>query len=291
MTPLLDQVKTRTRHGLRAARDFVAPRGSNRGNAIDSLRDARESYPKTTRPGQDLRILVVAPPKSGNMWIKCLLANAYGLAWIPEHQGPQRGAEAGLRAFVEAGHFRPGTIMHRHYGYSPEFVEIARSVPCQLVTIVRDPYDLFVSYYYHLQTFTTGHQRNQVASATMTGKPLDHPDVLAYLAGDFGKLLARAEAWVRSGDSLVVRYEDLHRDQLGELTRVTALIRAASPTEIGQAVTQCSADAMRGYSRNMAKHVRKATVGDSKQRLGPEHLAIFRERYAGVIRDLGYEAR
>jgi hypothetical protein len=44
-------------------------------------------------------------------------------------------------------------------------------------------------------------------------------------------------------------------------------------------------------SRGRAKHVRTATVGDSKNHLSEQHLKIFRERDSDLIRKLGYEVR
>jgi hypothetical protein len=38
-------------------------------------------------------------------------------------------------------------------------------------------------------------------------------------------------------------------------------------------------------------HIRAAKVGDSQDRLKEAHLAVFRERYANLIRGLGYEVR
>jgi hypothetical protein len=37
--------------------------------------------------------------------------------------------------------------------------------------------------------------------------------------------------------------------------------------------------------------VRAAKVGDSREKLNEEHLAVFREKYADMIRALGYEVR
>jgi predicted PolB exonuclease-like 3'-5' exonuclease len=48
---------------------------------------------------------------------------------------------------------------------------------------------------------------------------------------------------------------------------------------------------MRQKSAMMAWNVRAAKVGDSRERLTEAHLAIFRERYADLIRSLGYEVR
>jgi hypothetical protein len=257
---------------------------------LDALRQARSGHPKTTRPGQDLRILVVGPPKTGNMWIKCLLANIYGLRWI-EHDGPDDKTLASLERFIERGGFAPGTIFHRHYAYSPEFMAIMSQVPCHLVTMIRDPYDLFVSNYYHLQNAPERFGRPGDPRASVVGRPLDHPDVLRYLERGFTPTLHKGRAWLESGQSIVVRYEDLHRDSVGTLNLVTDQIRPVERTTIEGAVAACSVDKMRQMNRHLRTHVRAATVGDSKQRLGPEHLAVFRERHADLIRALGYEVR
>jgi hypothetical protein len=37
--------------------------------------------------------------------------------------------------------------------------------------------------------------------------------------------------------------------------------------------------------------VRVARVGDSREKLGPAHLELFRDRYGDIIRELGYEVR
>jgi hypothetical protein len=48
---------------------------------------------------------------------------------------------------------------------------------------------------------------------------------------------------------------------------------------------------MRQLNPKMAMHVRSAKVGESRERLGEAHLAIFREQYGDLVRDLGYEVR
>ena len=157
--------------------------------------------------------------------------------------------------------------------------------------MIRDPYDLFVSRYYYLQNQATRFKREQDPRRLVIGKPLDHPDVLWYQAHKFGNVLKKANDWVGSGHSIVGRYEDLHRDPVAELTRVTSLIRPVATADIARAVEVCSAENMRKLNPDMSKHVRSATVGDSRQRRGPAHLAVFREHHADAIRSLGYEVR
>ena len=57
------------------------------------------------------------------------------------------------------------------------------------------------------------------------------------------------------------------------------------------ALETCSAENMRKMGGERSKHVRAAKVGDSREKLSEEHLAIFREKYADMIRALGYEVR
>ena len=124
----------------------------------------------------------------------------------------------------------------------------------------------------------------------MANKPLHHPDVLAYLENDgYRDNIVKANEWLHSGRSVVLRYEDLYRDPMETLSRATEQIAPAAPEHIARAVEACSAERMRQRGRGMAKHVRTATVGDSKNHLGEEHFRIFRKRYADLIRELGYE--
>lgn len=267
------------------------PRGTTRGRVFEAIRDIRSSHPKRSRPGQDLRILIVGPPKCGNLWMQCLLSHAYGLRWI-DYGGPDEQSLPSLARFVERGGFEPGTIFHRHYRNTPELMAIVRDVPsCHLVTLIRDPYDLFVSLYHHIQNFPARFRREGGRHQPLIGKPLDHPDVLAFLADGYRPYLRNAAAWIGNEETTLVRYEELHRDPAATLTRVTEAIRPVDPDEIERAVDACRADRMRSMNPHLAKHVRSATVGDSHQRLGPEHLAIFRDRYADQIRALGYEVR
>jgi len=225
------------------------------------------------------------------MWVKCLLASIYGLRWGGSVAMPAEKTVASLREHIAGGGFLAGTVFHQHYDYADEIVDLAATTPFHLLTVIRDPYDLFVSLYYHQQNRPLKSQRDDDPRRVVIGKPLDHPDVLRYLAHGFDRPLKKASDWLHSGRSIVIRYEDLHRDPVAELTRVTALIRPVESADIERAVEACSVENMRKINQGMAKHVRSATVGDSRQRLGPAHLAVFREHHAELIHGLGYEVR
>lgn len=242
-----------------------------------------------------MRILVVSPPRSGNHWIECLLGTIYGLTSVGGSKKPEATQPRVVQAWAQGGGFRDGWIMHMHCRFSPRLGDVIEAVPAHLVTVVRDPYDAFVSYYYWTQrrTPTDRAKAERRPRQTMVGKPLDDPEVLAFLADPqgFGSLLSRANAWLHSGRAIAVRYEELHHAPLEALTRVTDQIAPVAPGRIDAAIAACQAANMRQKSAMMAWNVRAATVGDSRERLTAAHLAIFRENYADQIRSLGYEVR
>lgn len=237
-----------------------------------------------------VRIVVTSSPKSGNHWIRCLLKHVYDLDELPEK--PSTRADA-FQAWVEAGNFPDGSIFQQHCRFSKDLADVIEAVPAKIVTIIRDPYDVFVSLYYWVQNRVAHEvvERKSRPRDTIIGRSLDDPAVLEYLAEDFGANLARANGWLHSARSVIVRYEGLHKDPVGELRRATDAIQQTERARLEQALGICSAENMRQMNEMMAWHVRSATVGDSRNRLNESHLAIFRKRYADIIRSLGYEVR
>ena len=242
-----------------------------------------------------MRILVVSPPRSGNHWIECLLSTIYELTNVGGSKKPAATTAREVRAWAEGGGFRDGWIMHMHRRFSPKFCDAVEAVPAHLVTIVRDPYDAFVtSSYWAQRRSPTDRERVQARPRqSMVGKALDDPAVLAFLADPqgCGSLLIRANEWLHSGRAIAVRDEDLHQCPIAALRRVTNQITPVERGWIAAASEACRAENMRQTSAMMAWNVRAATVGDSRERLTEAHLAIFRERYADQIRALGYEVR
>jgi hypothetical protein len=243
-----------------------------------------------------MRIVISSPPKMGNKWIKCLLSRVYDLQWVIGEDSPDTNIER-FELFVSEGRFPDNTIFHQHCKYKPKICDIIDEIPAHLVTIVRDPYDAFVSMYHWIQTRTDyDRERGRVRKKerprdAMVGKPIDDPLILEYLADGYGQQIQRAHEWVNSGRAIVVRYEDLHRDPVEALTRVTNQIEPVDTARIEKAVEACSVDNMRKMSKRMSQHVRAAKVGDSRDKLGEPHLKIFREKYSDLLTSLGYEVR
>ncbi len=240
-----------------------------------------------------MKILIAAPPKTGNSWLKCLLSTIYGLEWLTAVSVPHGVDPQTFRTWVEAEGFPENSIFHHHYDYVAMLCDIAEAHGIHIATILRDPYDTFVSRYFFTQAQADNTKRgakNQDHDA-MIGKPIDSPEALDYLANGFTGTLEKGIAWLECGRSVVVRYEHLHADPLAELSRATNAIQPVAPERIAHAIEACQADAMLQRRKGLQRRIRTATVGDWRNHLTEAHLAIFREVHADRIRALGYEVR
>ena len=63
-----------------------------------------------------MRIVVSSPQKTGNKWLKCLLASIYDLR-IPVGSDTRQGTEE-LQTWIERGGFPDGSIFHHHGSFS-----------------------------------------------------------------------------------------------------------------------------------------------------------------------------
>ncbi len=239
-----------------------------------------------------VRIVIAGPPKTGNMWLKCLLGRAYGLRWLRPFETPGGTDLRSLQEWLARGRYPDDSIFHQHYDYSPEIATALKEIPAQLVTIVRDPYDAFVSTYYTLQLHAEDQNAKGRKLTELMGKPLDDPHIIEFLRrGGYRNNLQKARDWALSGDAVVLRYEDLSHDPVGTLRRAADQIGPVSDEQLAIAVDYCRADRMRQRTRGGNTHVRSATVGDSRRQLTSAHFAAFRDAYHDLIEELGYEVR
>lgn len=240
-----------------------------------------------------MRIMIAGPAKAGNVWTKCMIADCYGLRSLPKPEIPEGVALPELKHWLEAGKFPDNSIFHQHYRYSADLADMVAAVPAHLVTVVRDPYDSFVSAYYSIQTEAGKRRGTNRRISAMMNEPLDSEVIYKHLrTGGFEQNMMRASEWVRSGRSTIIRYEGLHGDPVAELQRLADEIGHPVPAaKLASAIETCSAENMRKMGGKIATHVRSAKVGDSREKLNDTHLAIFRELHADLIRSMGYDIR
>jgi hypothetical protein len=235
-----------------------------------------------------MRIIVAGPPKTGNIWIKGILAEVYKLKVLT----PEPGDDVrDLEAFVEQDLFPDDAIFHQHYWPTNRLFKLTKSLDIDVVTILRNPYDTFVSLFYYVQNFpdviVPGHPLH-----FMYGKDIGHPVVLDYIGrveNGFGIHIKLAKHWLDDGRSILIRYEDLKADTFDTVKYVTERIWPVEDENIQDAMDATSAQRMREKSNILSRHIRKASVGDWRNHLTEDHLEVFRSNYWEWIEQLGYE--
>src|SRR6185503_11502312 len=108
----------------------------------------RPSHHRSRTDAAVVRLLVAAPPKTGNVWCEKLFSLAFGLEWLrtaPPYDYWGRRDPDGLREFIGSGAYPERSICHQHFWPSGELFDIARAHDIGFVTTLRDPYDQFVS--------------------------------------------------------------------------------------------------------------------------------------------------
>lgn len=235
-----------------------------------------------------MRIIVASPAKTGNVWIKLLLAQIYNLKVLSQ---PPKIPVNFLNAFVEAGHFEEDSIFHQHFRPTEAFFAIVEQIDATVVTTIRHPYDVFVSLYYYVQRLPDKFHP-QTKLYPLIGKDLDDPAVFNYLEqgeDGFGLEVSIALEWLESHRTNLIRYEDMIADIHKVLTGVTDAIQPVPMDKIEQAVRNNRAEALRKKSRKLNEHIRSATTGDWRNHLTPAHLNAINSAHGTAIERLGYK--
>jgi hypothetical protein len=234
-----------------------------------------------------MRILIAGPPKTGNVWIKHILAGVFDLSMLDTVPG---GSAAALSEFIAHDDFADNSIFHQHFHPEPALFDAMSEVAPHVVTTLRNPYDTFVSLYYFAQRHPSAFADKTHPVNMLVGKPLDHPDVYSYLQVQYRGNLMLADAWVQCKRSHLVRYEDLLKDPCATVAELAAKMHEnPSPRLIKKHVDLCSAKRLKKRGGYWEVHIRTATSGDWKTVLGNEHLRILRDNHADLIESTGYD--
>jgi hypothetical protein len=235
---------------------------------------------------------LVSYPKSGNTWVRFLLAN---LMHPDETVGfsninrllPAPGVSS--RRFLRKLP-RP-RILKSHEPFDVRFRKV--------IYLVRDPRDVAVSeYHFDLK------KRYIDPSVSL------EQFVKNFIAGQtssYGSWWEHAASWIaaRHGNPafLLVRYEDLLADSIGETGKIAEFLGIqAGPERLRAAVERSSADRMRQLERQQAEQwtgtrntrkeipfVRAATSGGWKETLPPHSAEEIEAAWAPLLNFLGYQ--
>ncbi len=229
-----------------------------------------------------LRIMICGSPKTGNIWLKSLLAHLYAI--------PSFDATAARHI----GDFPAGAfVSHEHILPRPGVVRLETTHGLRFVTMARHPGDVFVSLYHWIQALGESWKREGRLGTSpahaMFGEPLDSPAVLGYIAEDFHReCLGKTLAWVRAGRARLVRYEALRADPVGVLAGLAASLQPVRLACVEEAVEACRLERLRSRATGVQRrHFRRGSSGEWRT-LPAAHRALLEEVSAPALTVLGY---
>jgi hypothetical protein len=236
----------------------------------------------TNRQQHNLKIIVTSTPKTGNNWVKQLLAATYHL---PMHTLTEPFTAG------EVDKLGDRWIAHQHYYPVMDLLEWAEQNDAIFVTTTRHPGDALISLYHHIRNHR---QRagDDLGMAAIMAQDKKRPRgfTAQYVRKEYYYALNVSIAWIRSGLSLVVRYEDLWRDPVAALTALTEEIATVDQDRIKRAVAQCQIGMLRRLHDPRGQFFRKGSIGGWSLELPEEIQDLFRnlEPYPSQFAALGY---
>ncbi|HEV3167341.1 MAG TPA: sulfotransferase domain-containing protein [Isosphaeraceae bacterium] len=196
-----------------------------------------------------LRIAVISTPRSGNTWIRRLLATLYDL----KEQGAPSPSEVVWDALPE----RYALQIHRHP--EPDFLSLLEQHRFRVLVIARHPLDILISL---LNYYSQHHDRSRCEAGAscptcpVVGLSPQDPAFLGAFACGQGAadLFAYTLSWWGRSDVLSVKYEDLVDDTAGQLARLIAEIGLEPLVSLDEAVAANTLSNLRARYRDNYYH-------------------------------------
>jgi hypothetical protein len=231
--------------------------------------------------------LLVSYPKSGNTWLKFMLAHALtGVATsfdATEDAIGQVGKRTDVPALLPGG----GRILKSHEAFA---AGVRARGP--VVYVVRDGRDVAVSY--HRQFERRGWNPGPFSTYL--------PRFVAGQVDGYGPWGTHVTSWLdgrvaRDGRLLTIRYEDLLDDPLGGLQETLEFLGASVDAEVVEAAVEANRfEEMRKRETESAFHakqgdkffVRRGIAGEWQETFSEADIALFDGAFGAVLDRLGY---
>jgi len=227
-------------------------------------------------------VFIVGYPKSGNTWMQNLVAGiVYGV-------DPQYAPDTLIQELVPDVHYK------RYYKRfrTPMFFKshhLPRLEYRRVVYLLRDGRDVMVSYFHHLRAI----KGKEINFLNMIRDGVDH---------SFGKWHEHVEAWLSNpynADMIVIKYEDLKEDAVGQLQRFCQFVGLNRSTSFLERVARGASfenlrkkEVLYGYDNPQWPHkqpfVRRGRVGSYKDEMPKEVLEVFLAQANETLKRLGY---
>ena len=242
-------------------------------------------YPNTNkvifRNEAEIRIAILSTPKTGNLWLRTLLSDIYDLPTLDvSHDFTGYPPERTPDRFIFYHHFLPTAPLLRWLSENRVAV----------LTTIRHPGDVLVSLFHFVKALVeAGAAYNESHRMARDGTvPGRHTADI--VSTEFFRTLDISIQWM-SYCVDVVRYEELNRDCVSTLRRVTDRLHGVNDERLHDAAVRNTFDLMRDSGKYGVRHFRRGESGDWRNELPMEIREYLRTRepYKTQCEVLGYQ--
>jgi hypothetical protein len=243
----------------------------------------------------DLRILIVSTPRTGNTWIKYCLSLIYDLP-VVDFPAPEFWRTFDAKPYDQLGN---RWIAHQHVPPFEPLVRWASDRGVVLVTTVRHPADSLVSLCHYVQDFggkvTIDAETVQLLSSNVltgtAGSIRRWEGLEQYVREKFFKNLHFSIAWLQRNLSYGLRYEDLWRAPTETFKALTDYIAPVPNERLLKGVENSRLEQMRKHAGPDALFFRGGGVESWRRALPSPIVQMLRQLppYPSQIRWLGYD--
>jgi hypothetical protein len=236
----------------------------------------------------DLKLIVASTPKTGNTWLRHLLSEAYELPMV---------ALPAVFSEETVTSLGPRWVSQEHYYPDERLISWAERESAVFLTTIRHPGDVLVSLYHYIRSGAAGSAEVGLVNVMRFDHEAPGANVIDFVRRYFYFHLHLSIAWMATGRSILVRYEDLCDGPEAELARIMHEVRARRPRSplplerVPGSVAGCDLDMLRQTPGLDKRFFRKGGSGGWADELPPELIEMFRTLppYPAQFRALGYD--
>lgn len=236
----------------------------------------------TTVPTGPARVAIVGTPRTGNTWVRMLLADALEAEQIAVHHP----------ADIDWAGLPERSVLQLHWRRTAYFSAHLARAGYQVVSIARHPLDVLLSTHTFAQKELGTNQWLMGAGGNedgLRGRTLGGSEFMAWAASNRARtLLSLTPEWWRSPHVQRLRYEDMVADPEGVLRTLFNRIGIA-PRDLPGAVRRN--DPARLHAESGGVHVWRARPGAWEECLNDGQRELLATTHHDVFESLGYDVQ
>ena len=281
VTAELDRRRSQQDVSDRYARHLESVIAASAEGAAEGVRAETVSTPEpAVRPPRPARLAIIGTPRTGNTWIRRVLADMIGAVELPVHH-------PGDLDWDDLPH---RVVVQLHWPRSAALQDRLAAEDFTVISAARHPLDVLLSMLQFVQ-------KDAGPAAWLAGTAAGIADLAgvgphdeAFLRGADGPeaaaLLALTPQWWQTPSTVQVRYEDLVLDPVGGFAELLDATEQQSQLPLDMALAANTAERINELSGGT--HLWKAQAGMWRVSLSAAHAAHLNDTHRKVFADLGY---